>query len=179
MVSMMKSALICLLASPVVAVMLAGCNRRSSAGLDFPIGDRVTVGPLVYNVVETVWRSQLGGAFKTRTPQQRFLLISISVTNSGGMEVSVPMLMLENQSGQDYRESEDGEGVDNWFGLLRNIQPAQTQLGHILFDVPLSNYKLRLTDGGQPGTEKYAWVNIPLHMDVDTGIETPTPGPVK
>jgi hypothetical protein len=165
------------LPSLVIVLMLAGCHRQNSLQLDFQIGDRITVGPLVYNVVETVWRSQLGEALKTRAPQQRFLLISISVTNGGGQEVSVPMLILEGQNGQSYRESEDGEGIDNWIGLLRNVKPAQTLLGHIVFDVPLSSYKLRLTDGGEGGAEKYAWVNVPLRMDVDTGVASPTPGP--
>ena len=49
----------------------------------------------------------------------------------------------------------------------------------LLFDVPLSSYKLRLSDGGEGGTEKYAWVNVPLRMDVDTSVETPLPGPGK
>ena len=163
----------------VVLCALAGCNRPGPAQIDYQMGDRITVGPLVYNVVETVWRSQLGDAFKLRLPQQRFLLISISVTNSGGKEVSLPMLTLEGESGQKYPEVESGEGLDNWFGLLRNLSPAQTQQGRLLFDAPLSSYKLRVTDGGEAGTEKYAWVTIPLRMDVDTGVETPSPGPGK
>src|SRR5437870_4346829 len=158
-------------------IVLAGCNRQNTAQIDYQIGERINVGPLVYNVVETVWQSQLGETFKLRLPQQRFLLITVSATNGGGKEVSVPMLALESQNGQKYQESENGEGVDNWFGLLRNINPAQTRQGRLLFDVPLSNYKLRLTDGGNPGSEKYVWVNIPLRMDVDTGVATPSPGP--
>lgn len=156
---------------------LAGCNRQTATQIDYQMGERITVGPLVYNVVETVWQSQLGDPFKLRLPEQRFLLVTVSVTNGGGRDVSVPMLALENQNGQKYQESENGEGVDNWFGLLRNITPAQTQQGRLLFDVPLSSYKLRLTDGGEPGAEKYVWVNIPLRMDLDTGVATPVPGP--
>lgn len=158
-------------------IVLAGCNRQNAVQIDYQMGERINVGPLVYNVVETVWQSQLGDPFKPRLPEQRFLLITVSVTNGGGREVSVPMLALENQNGQKYQESENGESVDNWFGLLRNITPAQTQQGRLLFDVPLSSYKLRLTDGGDPGSEKYVWVNIPLRMDLDTGVATPTPGP--
>ncbi len=163
----------------MAVLTLAGCNRQNSLRLDYQMGDRVPVGPLVYNVVETVWRSQLGDTFKPRTPQERFLLISVSVTNSGGQEVSLPMLMLEGGNGQSYRESENGEGVDNWFGLLRDVSPAQTQQGRILFDVPLSSYKLRLSDGGQGVTEKYVWVNVPLRMDVDTSVDAPAPGPTR
>lgn len=140
------------------------------------MGERVTVGPLTYNVIESVWRSQLGDVFKTRVPQQRFLLIDITVTNGGGKEISVPLLTLENQSGETFPESENGEGVDNWFGILRTLSPAQTQQGRLVFDVPLTSYRLRLTDGGEPGTEKYAWVEIPLRIDTDTGVSSPIPG---
>ncbi len=57
----------------------------------------------------------------------------------------------------NFLESEDGEGLDNWFGLLRNIEPAQTQQGIILFDVALTSYRLRITDGGEPGADRFAW----------------------
>lgn len=136
------------------------------------MGDRVAVGPLTYNVVETAWRSQLGADFKLRVPQERFLLITISVTNGGGKEVSVPLLSLENQNGKVYQESDNGESVDNWFGLLRSLTPAQTQQGRLLFDVPLTSYRLRITDGGEPGNEKTSFIRIPLRMDGDSGLDT-------
>lgn len=165
----------------VLAAMLSlpGCGaaRQNSVHLDYDMGERVTVGPLTYNVVESSWRSQLGSDFHLRAPQQRFLMITVSVTNGGGHEVSVPLLTLENANGQTFLESENGEGVDNWFGILRTIAPAQTQQGRILFDVPLTSYKLRLSDGGPAGSEKYALVTIPLRMDTENGMQTPTPEP--
>jgi hypothetical protein len=118
----------------------------------------------------------LGDVFKTRTPDQRFLLITVSATNGGGSEISVPLFTMEGQNGQSFRESDNGEGVDNWFGLLRTLKPAETQQGRILFDVPLSSYRLRLTDGGEPGVENYAWVEIPLHLDTDVTAPVPAPG---
>ncbi len=143
------------------------------------MGERVTVGPLTYNVVESSWRSQLGNEFKLRMPENRFLMITVSVTNGGGHDVSVPLLTLENANGQSFLESDNGEGVDNWFGILRSLSPAQTQQGRILFDVPLASYKLRLTDGNSSGIEKYSWVQIPLRIDTDTGVQTPIPGPAE
>lgn len=154
---------------------LTGCNRQNSAQIDYDMGEKITLGPLRYNIIESAWRNQLGEAFKLRVPQHRFLLITISITNGGGTELSVPFFQLENSSGQAFPEEQSGEGVDNWFGLLRTISPAQTQQGRILFDVPLSSYKLRITDGAGPGAEKYAWVSIPLRMDVDAA-PTPVPG---
>jgi hypothetical protein len=124
-------------------------------------------------VIESSWQSQLGTDFKLRIPDQRFLMITVSVTNGGGREISVPFLMLENSAGKTFLESDDGDGMDNWFGLLRTLNPAQTQQGRLLFDVPLSSYKLRLTDGGPAGSEKYTWVEIPLRVDSDFGADTP------
>jgi hypothetical protein len=156
---------------------LAGCSRtQNSVNIDYQMGERIVVGPLTYNVVESVWRSQLGDSLKVRIPEQRFLLLTISVTNGGGKEVSVPLMTLENPAGQTFRESENGDGIDGWFGLLRTLGPAQNQQGRVVFDVPLTSYRLRLTDGGESGNEKVAWVQIPLHLETDPGVETPLPG---
>ncbi len=161
---------------PLAAVLtLSGCGGKNnvSTRIDYEMGEKVSVGPLTYNVIESSWRSQLGNEFKMRLPQQRFLVITLSVTNGGGREVAVPMLTLENSNGQSFLESDNGEGIDNWFGILRNLPPAQTQQGRIVFDVPLTSYKLRLSDGGPAGSEKYSWVQIPLRMDTDTGVQVP------
>ena len=140
------------------------------------MGERVPLGVLTYDIVETDWKTQLGDGFRQRYPQNRFLLINISITNGGGSEVSVPLFTLENSSGQTYTEAESGESVDNWFGLLRNISPADTRQGRLVFDVPLNSYKLKITDGGGPDEEKTAWVSIPLRMDVDPTVPAPAPG---
>jgi Domain of unknown function (DUF4352) len=164
------------LAVAVAVCGLAGCSQTKSARLDYQMGEKIPLGPLTYDIVQTSWRTQLGEALQLRFPQNRFLLIDISVTNGGGSDVSVPLFSVENTNGQSYPESAKGDGVDNWFGLLRNISPAQTQQGRLVFDVPLTSYKLRITDGGGPGEEKYAWITIPLRMDVDTTVQSPTPG---
>jgi hypothetical protein len=165
----------------VLAACLTGCAPKSTDNrVEFQMGERANVGPLTYNVVETAWRSQLGADFKARFPQQRFLLVTISVTNGGGKEVSVPLFSLQDENGKIYQESENGDGVDNWFGLLRTIAPAQTQQGKLAFDVPLGAYRLRVTDGGDPGAEKFAWISIPLRMDTDSGDALPAiPAPAK
>jgi Domain of unknown function (DUF4352) len=156
-------------------LLLTGCNRQNSVQINFQMGDRITAGPVVYNVIQTMWRTQLGDIFKTRVPENRFLMITLSATNGGGRDVSVPLLTLE-ADGKDFRELENGDGVNNWFGLIRTISPAETRQGNIVFDVPLTSYRLRLTDGGEPGTEKFVWVDIPLRLDTDTSIEVPGAG---
>jgi hypothetical protein len=165
------------LVTALVSLVLAGCAApQAQSGLEYPMGQKVTLGPLTYNVIESAWRNQLGDALRVRIPDQRFLVLTLSVTNGGGRQVSVPLLSLQNQNGQTFSESEDGEGLDNWFGLLRNIDPAQTQQGIILFDVALTSYRLRITDGGEPGADRFAWVQIPLRIDADDGIDVPVPG---
>ncbi len=161
----------------LLAGFLAGCGHASVAPTEHPMGEHLTLGPnLTYNVIESNWYSQLGEDFKIRSAQQRFLAITLSVTNGGASDVGVPLLSVEDSAGNLTRELDNGEGLTGWMGLLRNVGPAQTIEGKILFDVPLASYKLRLTDGGGPGVEKYGWVAIPLRMDVDTGVQTPTPG---
>jgi hypothetical protein len=172
---MTKSEFLPLLLLPLLAGIVS-CGQQNSTRLDYEMGEKVPLGPLTYNVIQTTWKTDLGDALKTRSPQQRFLLISISVTNGGGKEIALPLLSLENDRGQTINESENMDGVPNPIGILRTVGPAQTLQGTILFDTGLASYRLRLTDGGEPGSEKVAWVNIPLRMDVDTGVQAPIPG---
>jgi hypothetical protein len=155
--------------------LLSGCRPQVSTRAEYQMGEKVPAGPLTYNVVEKVWRSQLGESFQTRMPQNRFLVISISATNGGGGQVSVPMLELEGPDGKLYKELENGEGVDNWFGILRTMEPAQTLQGRILFDVPLSSYRLKLSDGDSVSGH-FAYVQIPLQIDADPPLVSPQLG---
>jgi len=154
-------------------LLLGGCQEQRQVRSEYSMGERVLVGQLTYSVVESAWRTQLGDSFKVRTPEGRFLLIKLSVTNGTGKDVSVPLLTLEGTNGQTYREIADGNGVDNWFGLLRTISPGQTQQGNILFDVPLTSYKLSVPDINDTGFDAYASIQIPLRMDAEVPISTP------
>jgi len=157
-------------------LVLTGCKNQTSEQINFQMGERAIATPMVYNVVQTTWRTQLGSVFKVRVPDHRYLLITLSATNSGGHQVSVPFFTLEGPNREEYKELENGDGIENWFGLLREIAPAETRQGNIAFDVPLASYRLRLTDGGEPGSEKSIWVEIPLRMDTDSTVATPIPG---
>jgi hypothetical protein len=137
------------------------------------MGENVPVGQMTYVIVESAWRNQLGESFRVRSPQQRFLLLKLSVTNGTGQDVSIPLLTLEGPNGQTYRELAQGEGVENWFGLLRTLSPGQNQQGNILFDVPLTSFKLRVPDVADPGLEKYVSVQIPLQINSDLPIQSP------
>ena len=155
------------------ALFLFGCQQSKRTRTDYSMGERIPVGQLTYSIVESTWRTQLGESFRVRSPEQRFLLIKISVTNGTGQDVSIPLLALEGTKGQMYRELANGEGVESWFGLLRTLSPGQTQQGNIVFDVPLTSYKLRLPDIADPGFERYVSVQIPLRMDSDLPLPSP------
>ena len=157
------------------AVLLAGCTKPKPPRSEFSMGELVPVGQITYTVVETAWKTQLGESlgFQSRTPENRFLVIKMSVTNGTGKDISIPLLTLEGSKNQTYRELANGQGVDNWFGVLRTITPGQTQQGNILFDVPLSSYKLQLPDVGDSGFEGYAVVQIPLQINPDLPLDSP------
>ncbi len=158
-------------------LLLAACGQpHNSTQINYQMGERINNGPLVYNVVQTVWKTQFGDLFTARTPQNRFLMITLSATNSGGKEVALPFFTLDGPNGKEYKEMQNGDGVDHWFGLLRTLDPAETRQGNLVFDVPLTSYRLRLSDGGEPGTEKNVWVEIPLRLDTDTSVSMPAPG---
>jgi hypothetical protein len=165
-------------AMPAIGLLtlLAGCEKKQNATLiDFPMGEKTPNPPLTYTVVESTWRTQLGEGFKIRSPQQRFFLITLSVTNGGGRDVSLPLFALEDANGKTYQELENTEGVENALGILRTVSPAQTLQGRLLFDVPLGSYRIKLTDGGAPGSEKFVTVQIPLRMDADTTVQPRLP----
>ncbi|MBI1897078.1 MAG: DUF4352 domain-containing protein [Acidobacteria bacterium] len=149
-------------------VLLAACRQTgdSPAGNTYSMGERVHLGPLTYNVLESEWRSQLNSTTGLRTPQKgRFLLIKLSITNGGSGDVGLPLLFLEDAKGQSYRELDEGvDGVEHWLGLLRNVSPAETEQGVIVFDVPPGAYKLRVSDGGDIRNEKTATIEIPYEI---------------
>jgi hypothetical protein len=135
------------------------------------MGDRIELGRLIYNVFEAHWVTHLGEQPSTRVPNNRFLLLRVSVVNSGGSALSVPPLQLVDDAGQTYAELSDGAQAPNWIGILREVKPAESLQGNVLFDVNPAHYKLRVTDETE---ERAGLVNIPLQFQPETP-EVPTP----
>src|SRR5262245_17029876 len=82
---------------------LPSCSKSVDPTLGtFRLGERVQIGPAIYNVLESEWKTALteGG----RAPQNRFLFIKISVTNSGGSTLSMPTFQLQGRDGTKYPE---------------------------------------------------------------------------
>ena len=155
-----------LAALSAASLLISGCSsRKSTADIrTYRMGEPVTVGPLIYNISDTELHTQLGEGPTARIPQHRFLLIRLSVTNSGASSSAIPAMALVDSSGQDHMELTDGQGVPEWLGYLRTINPAQTERGRVVFDVPPGAYRLRVTDDAEPGTETAALVDIPLQL---------------
>ena len=138
----------------------------------YRMGERVPVGHLVYNVFETQSLTHLGMDADQRVPQNRFLLVRISIVNGGASEMIAPNLTLEDDKGNSFPELSNGEGVPQWIGYLRQIKPADVAQGNLVFDAPPGAYKLRVLD---ESGEKAALVDIPLSFGSEAP-EVPVPG---
>src|SRR5579863_2619776 len=146
---------------PFTALFIAGCSGSSNKdSVTYPPGDKVNVGHLVYGVIDTQILTQLGDDPGTaRSPQNRFYLMTVSVSNSGTDAAVIPGLTLVDDSGKEYPELADGTNVPKWLGVVRKVAGAQTEEGNVLFDAPAGHYRLRLTEETDP---KQLYSDIPL-----------------
>jgi len=135
------------------------------------MGERVSVGSLVYNVFEDQWKAQLGQGSGARVPKDRFFLVRLSVVNGGSTDLMVPSLTLVDDAGQTYPELSDGDQVPEWTGYLRRVKPAETLQGNVVFDVAPKHYRLRVSD---ETSQKSRDIDIPLNFTSDTP-DMPTP----
>ena len=152
---------------------LTSCTSDSGAANTriYEMGIKAQVGTLGYTVFERQWLNQLGdpGSADARVPQNRFLLLRISVLNSGGETASVPNLKLLDDHGKSYDEVTNGEGVPQYIGSLREVKAADAIQGNVLFDVPPQHYRVAVTD--EDGKET-AYIDVPLTFD-STSPEVP------
>ncbi len=160
----------------LLLTLLLGCNM---GGLKAPVsqmGELTTVGPVVYNVLETEWRTDLGSAGNSTIPEEKFLLVRLSIMNSGNQQIAVPLLSVDDPTGDSHLELDEVKGVPDWLGLLRILEPASSVQGTIVFDVPSGDYKLRVTDCGDLESERTALIDMPLTITTPGRIDPPDPG---
>jgi hypothetical protein len=131
----------------------------------YPMGEKVTLGHIVYEVFETQWLTHIGEGTDARVPQTRFFLVRLSAINSLSTDIIVPSLSVEDDSGKSYPELSSGEGVPQYIGYLRSVKGTESAQGNALFDAPPGHYKLKITD--ETG-EKAAYVDIPLSFVSET-----------
>jgi hypothetical protein len=168
----MRKSFSCPLLVTVLAMQLA-CMKPAPPVNVFRLGDKVQTGPLIYNVLDTKWRPQIGEGAASRIPEHRFLIVRLTVTNSGAQELSLPSLSVVDQGGQVYGESLDGREIPYWLGIVRKLKPADTLDGAIVFDLDPKSYKLKLDDGS--GVTQ-SMVELPLQFEAG---ESSIPSPVR
>jgi hypothetical protein len=146
-------------------LLLSGCSRSSSSAKVHEMGEEIAVGSLVYLVTQTTWSEDFAGEHGARVPANKFFLVNVTVKNAGRDTVGVPLLAVLDASGKEVMELDKGEGAPEWLGALRTLAPGDSIAGNLLFDVPQSAYKLRISSGGDVEKETTALVNLPYSID--------------
>lgn len=141
---------------------LSGCSGSKPEVATFPIGQKVQVGKLSYQILEANWISEVQGA--KNPPKHRVLQLRLAVTNSGGQEATIPLLKLIGANGTETLEIAEIEENSQWMGALRRLQPALPEEGYIYFDVPVGAYKLEVVDHSNADDEKLAHIAIPASL---------------
>lgn len=163
-----------LMAVPLFCLALTSCSTAPGVKI-VTMGSRAEAGLIVYTVLEAQWKSQLGDAESSRIPSQRFLLLRLSITNGGPQAVSVPLTTLIGPGGETHGELTDGRNVPDWLGTLRKLAPVETVFGWVAFDVPRTDYQLRVSDDAfDPADAKTALIEIPLRYESGSGILPPS-----
>jgi hypothetical protein len=130
---------IALFATVALCLFAGSCSSTEKFAVrTYQMGEKVTLGPFIYNAFETQWLTHLGDDVTPRLPQHRFFVIRVSILNSGGTELIGPNLSLVDDSGKVYEELSNGEGVPQWIGYLRQLKPADSSTGNLVFDAPLA-----------------------------------------
>ena len=163
---------IALFATVALCLFAGSCSSSEKFPVrTYQMGEKVTLGPFIYNAFETQWLTHLGDDVTPRLPQHRFFVIRVSILNSGGTELIGPNLSLVDDSGKVYEELSNGEGVPQWIGYLRQLKPADSSTGNLVFDAPPRHYKLKVLD--ETG-ERAALIDIPLSFNAESP-QVPSP----
>jgi hypothetical protein len=156
----------------LVGGLLASCGKGPESDAEikmaaktFKMGELASAGVVTYNVLEAEYKTQLGTTSSPKIPQNRYLILRLAITNGGAKEVDLPLLSLIDSEGNAHQELHSDMGVSGWFGLLRKVGPTATEEGRVIFDVAPKDYKLEVTDGGVPGKEQLARIEIPMQFD--------------
>ncbi|MGA3236100.1 MAG: hypothetical protein ABSG03_07355 [Bryobacteraceae bacterium] len=159
------------LALTVLTVVACSPKEEDPPLRTYPMGERVLMGHLIYTVFERQWMPQIGTGLDARIPQNRFYLLRINVMNNGGADAIVPTMLLVDDAGATFPEIENGEGVPDFIGSLRQLAPAETVQGNLIFDVLPKHYKLKVSD--EDGKQA-SLVDLPLSFEPDApDVTTP------
>ena len=92
-------------------------------------------------------------------PRSHFLIVRLSVTNSGVTTSGILSISVSDRGGTSYPELTDAEGLSEWLGYIRTVKPADTLHGRVVFDVPTAEYELKLSDDAEPENVELAMVD--------------------
>jgi hypothetical protein len=156
-----------LLAVAAAAPLLTSCGASEDKApvRTYTMGEKVTVGHIVYTVFETQWLTHIGAGPDARVPQNRFFLVRMSALNSLSTDIVVPNFTLEDDNGNTYPELSSGEGVPQYIGYLRTLKGTDTVDGNAVFDAPPRHYKMKVSD---ENSERTAYIDIPLNFVSET-----------
>jgi len=153
-------------AAVAAALLLTSCGKpRDKTAHVYELGSHAETGHLIYTVFETQWLPQIGTGDTARIPKNRFFLVRLTVVNSGSEELSVPNITLQDDQGNVVQEMAEGDGVAQWLGYIRNVKPADSISGNVVFDAEPKHYRVRLSD---ENGEKPAQVDLPLNFTSET-----------
>ena len=161
-----------ILAAVTAALLLNACSSRSHSVHSYSLGEKAELGHIIYTVYEIQWVPQFGEGPAARIPQHRFFLVRMAAVNGSGADLIVPNVTIEDDRGNSYPELKDGDGVPQWIGYLRQVKPAESAQGNLLFDAPPGHYKLRVNDENE---ENSAYFDIPLSFGSEVPSEVPVP----
>jgi hypothetical protein len=153
----------CLLLS--LAALLSACSDPKAAAESrvYQMGERVDVGGVMYTVLESEWRASIGEGTDAMIPQNRFLILRVTITNGAGQPANLPFLHVENAKSESTMEVDNAKALPGWMGLVRIVAPAQTEEGRLVFDVPPGSYKLRVSNGSGDN-EVTRLVDVPYNV---------------
>lgn len=157
------------------ALALTGCQRAAAPEPVGALGAPLAVGQLTYTALETEWRESLDSPQGPRTPKSRFLLVHLTVLNASSEQKAAPLLQLLDANGGVHPEIVEGEGVPEWMGYLRLLPARESRSGRLLFDVPQGSYKLRVSSGGDPESERTALIDLPLQLNSEAPRDSAAP----
>jgi hypothetical protein len=151
-----------LIALSLFAFSLTGCSSTPTRTVKaYQSGEKAEHNKLIYSIVDAQIFTRLGEEPSARSPQNRFYVVQLSVSNSGNKSAPITPMTLVDDTGKVYPELADGTNIPRWLGVVRSVDENQTETGYVVFDAPSAHYKLKLTDDTD---DEDVFVDMPLNF---------------
>lgn len=144
-------------ACALILLALSGSCSKKKIVRTVEMGEKAEIGPFLYQAYDTAWPMSLG----ERVPKDHFLIVKLTVVNSGAGDATIPSIDLVDDSDKTIPELSDGTGVENWLGMARTLHPGETAHGEVVFDAAPRQYRLRVADEG----DDFMYIRMPLNMN--------------